>query len=680
MALVQLNPLKTTLLPNFSTGRALWLAGIFAFMYACMPYREEQLTDIRQDIQDNTLQRIHDFQDQFVLDSLFKYLKHPDPSYRYAAAMAFASIKDSTAIDNLAPLLQDPLQRVRQAAAYALGQTGTLRALPALIRAFDQYDTLGQFQLSNAAILEAVGRCGTANQLELLANIHSYTANDTLLLEGQAWGIYRFGLRQIVSPAGTRKMLELLQSDIPERTRWIAAHYMARANVGLDSLAAPLVKALDQTNGYHTKLPLILALSKTRQPEVLPALMKHYQSDTDYRVKCAVLRAVGNLPYPDVQPFVLQALSDPNLHIAKSAAQFFVDFGTPEDATMYWRLSKEQSQWPIAIMMYTAAQKYLPVYYANYRDAINYELRRRFELAMDPYEKAAALRAMGEYGWNARYIREAGFPSSVPVVRVAAVEALALIGGQQDFDRFFGLSARRMTREIAGYFTEAIQTGDAGMMAVAAIALRDPQRDFRSGLDSLSFLDSALVKLVMPQEVETYQEIVRPIDYFRGTTTTLTKPVSNPPIAWKELFNLPVAPKAEFQTAKGNFEVTLWMDQAPGTVINFSNLAKSGFYNGKNFHRIATNFVAQGGCPRGDGYGSLNYTIRSELPLLRYDDVGYIGMASDGNPTECTQFFFTLAPAPHLDGNYTIFGKVTQGAEVLHQLHLGDRIERVVIR
>ena len=218
------------------------------------------------------------------------------------------------------------------------------------------------------------------------------------------------------------------------------------------------------------------------------------------------------------------------------------------------------------------------------------------------------------------------------------------------------------------------------MMAVAAIALRDPQRDFRSGLDSLSFLDSALVKLVMPQEVETYQEIVRTIDYFRGTTTTLTKPVSNHPIAWKELFNLPVAPKAEFQTAKGNFEVTLWMDQAPGTVINFSNLAKSGFYNGKNFHRIVTNFVAQGGCPRGDGYGSLNYTIRSELPLLRYDDEGYIGMASAGNHTECTQFFFTLAPAPHLDGNYTIFGKVTQGAEVLHQLHLGDRIERVVIR
>jgi len=84
------------------------------------------------------------------------------------------------------------------------------------------------------------------------------------------------------------------------------------------------------------------------------------------------------------------------------------------------------------------------------------------------------------------------------------------------------------------------------------------------------------------------------------------------------------------------------VNDAPGSVANFVQLANSEFFNGKNFHRIVPNFVAQGGCPRGDGWGSLPYSIRSEIGPQYYDDEGYLGMASAGKDTECTQWFISV--------------------------------------
>ena len=77
--------------------------------------------------------------------------------------------------------------------------------------------------------------------------------------------------------------------------------------------------------------------------------------------------------------------------------------------------------------------------------------------------------------------------------------------------------------------------------------------------------------------------------------------------------------------------------------------------------------------------GSLDYTIRSEVPIAYYDGEGYVGMASAGKHTEGTQFFITHSPTPHLDGNYTIFAKVINGMDVVHQIEAGDVMEEVLI-
>ncbi|MCL4111464.1 UNVERIFIED_CONTAM: hypothetical protein GTU68_020738 [Idotea baltica] len=118
---------------------------------------------------------------------------------------------------------------------------------------------------------------------------------------------------------------------------------------------------------------------------------------------------------------------------------------------------------------------------------------------------------------------------------------------------------------------------------------------------------------------------------------------------------------------------------APGSVANFVGLSQSNYYNGKYFHRVVPNFVIQGGCSRGDGYGGLDYTIRSELGPKYYDGPGYIGMASAGPDTEGTQWFITHSSSPHLDGRYTIFGRVTEGMDVVHSIEIGDIIQDVRI-
>jgi cyclophilin family peptidyl-prolyl cis-trans isomerase len=132
-------------------------------------------------------------------------------------------------------------------------------------------------------------------------------------------------------------------------------------------------------------------------------------------------------------------------------------------------------------------------------------------------------------------------------------------------------------------------------------------------------------------------------------------------------------------TEKGDFEFVFLPFKAPGSVLNFIELSQDGFFNGRYFHRVVPNFVAQTGCPNDDGYGLLESFIRTENGMNYYDSEGYVGMASSGKHTESSQWFISHSPTPHLDGNYSIFAKITSGMEVVHSLELGDKITSITI-
>jgi cyclophilin family peptidyl-prolyl cis-trans isomerase/HEAT repeat protein len=137
--------------------------------------------------------------------------------------------------------------------------------------------------------------------------------------------------------------------------------------------------------------------------------------------------------------------------------------------------------------------------------------------------------------------------------------------------------------------------------------------------------------------------------------------------------------RATMKTHRGTIVLELFGADAPITVWNFMNLARTGYYKGTGFHRVVPNFVAQDGDPRGDGSGGPGYAIRDEFNPRRYER-GALGMALSGPDTGGSQYFITHSPQPHLDGHYTVFGRVLTGYDVLDRIVQGDRILSITVR
>jgi len=136
------------------------------------------------------------------------------------------------------------------------------------------------------------------------------------------------------------------------------------------------------------------------------------------------------------------------------------------------------------------------------------------------------------------------------------------------------------------------------------------------------------------------------------------------------------------ETNQGNIELTLFADKAPKTVENFVGLVKKGYYNGLIFHRVIKGFMIQGGDPTGTGSGGTSLWGRDfadEInPDLSFDQAGTLAMANRGPDTNGSQFFITTAPTTWLNGHHTIFGRVSQGYDIVSKIEntptgTGDR-------
>ena len=133
---------------------------------------------------------------------------------------------------------------------------------------------------------------------------------------------------------------------------------------------------------------------------------------------------------------------------------------------------------------------------------------------------------------------------------------------------------------------------------------------------------------------------------------------------------------AVLHTTRGEIRIRFTPDIAPYTVANFASLASSGKLDKTPFHRVVSDFVSQGGDPRGDGSGGPGYTVTCENNDAPYTR-GAVGMALAGKDTGGSQFFLTHSEQPHLDGRYTLFGRVEEGLDVMDALGPDDRLERV---
>lgn len=138
--------------------------------------------------------------------------------------------------------------------------------------------------------------------------------------------------------------------------------------------------------------------------------------------------------------------------------------------------------------------------------------------------------------------------------------------------------------------------------------------------------------------------------------------------------------QVKLETSRGDIQLELYPEHAPKTVNNFIFLIGESFYDGVKFHRVIDNFMVQGGDPTGTGSGGPGYRFEDELvgnPLVHGPKV--ISMANSGPNTNGSQFFITHLPQPHLDGKHTVFGKVTQGEDVVDSICQDDVITKASV-
>ncbi len=600
---------------------------------------------------DEKMVAIADLKDRRATDSLMLYFDEDVP-YRREAVMAFGSVQDSAAVDAIGNLLlNDPDPSVRLAAVFALGQTICSRSAALLQEGASREKDIAVLK----EILEEYGKTARA-----WSALHD-PAED--VASGIAWSLYRAGLRNNASPDQNELAATLLNEKYETSARLGAAHYFARSANDFESYFGAISKAALHDESVDVRMAATSALRKISSVEALDTLRQIITSEDDYRVRTNAIRALNGRTFSKTKDLLLSAIRDKNPNVAVAASEVIRDNATEEFWIDLANRVVNINNARVRGNLYQAVLKLTST------PSIIEEVKTAFSQSSDPYERSAYLTALQESLNSYRFVEDALVKADTPVVRSTAAAALVAM------DHSPGFPASRR-REFAGIYASAIATGDPAVIGIVAGALGDSKLGYREIVKDISFLYDARKRLELPRDNEALQPLEAAIAYFENKTPPQVKNEFNNPIDWEVVREIPRDARAIIKTNRGHIIIRLLVDEAPGSVANFVKLARANYFDGKLFHRVVPNFVIQAGCNRGDGWGSEDYSIRSEFTPRRYT-TGSVGMASAGKDTEGTQWFITHSPTPHLDGRYTIFAEVEDGMNVVHMIEVGDQINDV---
>lgn len=660
-----------------------WSLGLL--LAACQPIDEIKKTAVSVDLDDAVVQQIFNFQNDRNTNAILPFLSVENPTHRYIAAMSLASVQDTAAINDLADLLKDDYEKIRFAASYALGQIGNLKAAVYLIEAF-QKDTS---RLVQSAILEAIGKCGNQEHLKYLCVARPYPVQDSLLREGQAQAIYNFALRGMVHKEGTTKIMNdfMANSLISTKARLIAANYLSRTpGIDLSGYENVLINNVTEEENIDILMFTVTALAKSKTTKARYTLLREYDQQADYRVRCNIIRGLQYFPYDSVKTLAFEALNDPAISTQITAAEYFYTHGNDADAAQFYRLADKHKNWTVRSLLFAAALKNTLYFKSKTKSFYSQKVINTYKTSDNPYEKGALLKALGNFSWNYRFLSNVLFrgPDSLKlpeVVYSSAAEALVTLRKNPFFKKELGISNLRIAGELNVVFKRCITEGDAAVQAIAAGFMTENTVDFTKVYTNFEFIEEAQSKLSLPSNIETYIILDKALDFLQKRPPTSTiRSNAHTEIDWPLIKALKGKYKININTNKGTIVLKLFPEAAPATVTQFIHLAKAKYYDNKVFHRVVPNFVIQGGCSRGDGWSGFDVTVPSEFNAnLRYLSEGWVGMASAGKDTESAQFFITHAPTTHLDGRYTIFAKVVEGYDIIHEIQVGDRINSIEI-
>ncbi len=621
----------------------------------------------------------------------------PDSLVRRLAAMAAGRIGDPRATPLLVPLLSDPDSTVRVAAAFALGLVrDTAGAQPLMERITGLPALDGPTAQEAITALAKIGgpRVGTFFAGILGGSVVPSREDRRPLLSQIVLESWRLG-----SAAPVVALLPFLE-DTAAGFRWRAAYTLGRvrapaaANRLTVALRDPesIVRAMAArglTRGYVDSAGLA--------PGPVAELLARAASDVNVQVRINALRSLAGFRDSSLSSEIVPLLDDPTAIVQAQAAMTAGELGGAEAARALARIAMGKGPFGVRRAALVALGRVDSAAFAG--------AAPRWQASADWRERAAAAEGAAIAGAGARpwFLSDRD-----PRVIAAGLQAWA--GAVEGPDPGLIAAARPL-----------LAHGDAAVRSVAADAVaRAANPDDLTALTAAfrrtardSFPDAALAALggilairnaSSEARARVDREFVpsaaRPDDYVIRRWAEESWPElaarwgRSSPIAtgrsaqdYRDLIRRYVVapdslarPKVTIDTdQRGPVEIELLGPEAPMTVANFVLLVERRFFDGNRWHRVVPNFVVQDGDPRGDGFGGPGGAIRDELNRHRYEGP-MLGMALSGPDTGSSQWFINLSPQPHLDGTYTIFGRVTTGLANLARITQGDLIRTIRLK
>jgi cyclophilin family peptidyl-prolyl cis-trans isomerase/HEAT repeat protein len=615
----------------------------------------------------------------------------PDSLVRRVAAMAAGRIGDLQATPLLQPLLADPDSTVRVAAAFALGLLRDTLAVPWLIDRLTGLPALDGITAQEAAT--ALAKIGGSRVGGFFADVLSgstvVSLDDRASVQSQmileSWRLGRdapvgallpfledtnitvrsravYSLARLQAPEATERLILVLRDSEPY-PRGLAARALTRAYVESAKLAPPTVAKLlvrvtsdpnppVRINALHAladygdstlssqitplledpvpnvQLEAAGTLGRLGGAEAAKALARVVKGKGTFAVRRAALVALGRIDRPGFESVAASWRSHRDWRFRGAAAEGSVWAGPtsrpwflsdPDGRVIAAGLQQWQSTSKVPTSaMVSAARPLLAHPDAGVRS-----------VAADIVAGAAELSDLAALSSAYRRAADDSFPDAA----LSALNAILAIrkqgaAAQERVDREFLQSTQPPPNYLLRRWAEDNWPEAARRWGAAyPIATRRTLQDYR----------------------DVAEQFLTPPD-------SLTRP------------------HVIIQTEqRGPIELELFGADAPLTVANFLRLVDRHFFDGNRWHRVVPNFVVQDGDPRGDGFGSPGGTIRDELNRNRYDGA-MIGMALSGPDTGSSQWFINLSPQPHLDGTYTVFGRVVGSFAGLNRITQGDLI------
>lgn len=645
-------------------------------------------------LENPALQEVVDLQTRRDGTGLQLLLESPDPLVRARVALALASVQDPTAFGPLQGSLSDATPEVRRNAAFALGQLTLDDGGAALLVALADEEV----PEVRRRLIEALGKRGGADVLSELIGAGRAEEESHRTL-----AVARAALREVRPPGAIELLVDrLTHPDAEVRSR--SAYYFGRAASAAAWMEfAPAVRqALD---GYAAEDPaamhLVQALARLAEPgEDAGRVARWMRSATDWRTRSNAARAVMSprwLENEEVRDALVLALDDPSEHVRIAAAGSIALLAWSSEE--YLTLAEARFIGPVEDWRAQAA--FGPPLAGQDRGDLVVDWTRRVG-EIDPAGAARGIQMLG--GVQGPALVELLFSLADdpdPLPRAAAVNALFQRWARGVLEdgvspQFYSILTLRLADADNLPAARAAQAlghpafGPLGSEAVLeeAFASRREEGDLNILVPILESMGGSSVPLLREivaeeQDIALRAAAARALERLTGEQVPIGAAGDQErwrSVDWERLAAVGTEPRIRIETVRGEMTVRMFTEQAPLTVQTFLDQVEAGEHDGTRFHRVVSNFVAQGGdFGMGEGSGDPGYAIRTESTQLPFER-GVMGMASAGKDTENSQYYLTHSSQPHLEGGFTAFGWIERGADVLDRIQEGDRIIRMTIQ